>query len=175
MSRRHALAAAVAIILVSGLRDAGADINDGPKDRRISITGSKEIVLPKDDWIIGGERRRPDGNGVYYMLSSERRQLSFSVFVERTTVCESPQSCLALALKNPQYKDAIEMRQNDEGAFRAATFYLDQPSGAPIQQAHVLASAYVDGVWFDVHISRGAKERPDMGTLLEFLRQVAIR
>jgi hypothetical protein len=175
MNRLRVFRLAAIILALSG-GVAIADVIDGAKERRLSLSNaSKGIVLPKDDWTIGREQRRPDGGAVYYMLSSESRQISFSAFLERSAVCDSSSSCLALALKNPQYKDALDMRQSDEGEFRVAQFYLDKPSGAPIQQAHILASAYVEGIWFDVHISKGGNDRPDMATLMQILREVAVR
>jgi hypothetical protein len=166
----------LAIIWALSVGGAAADIVDGAKERRLSLaTPSKGIVLPKDDWTIGQEQRRADGGAVYYMLSSESRQISFSVFLERTAACDSSASCLALALKNPQYKTALDMRQSDEGEFRVAQFYLDKPGGAPIQQAHILASAYVEGIWFDVHISKVSGDRPDMVPLIRVLRDAGLR
>jgi len=67
------------------------------------------------------------------------------------------------------------MRRSDEGQFRVAQFYLDRPHGAPVQQANILAGAYVEGIWFDVHISKADADRPDMAALIEVLREVAIR
>jgi hypothetical protein len=153
-----------------------ADVTDSPSERRLSLSGSQiGIAIPREDWVFSREQRRPGDTAVYYMLTSARRQMIFSIFVDRTDVCQNADVCLDAALKNTQYKDAKDLQKSQEGPFRVATFYLDQPLGAPIKQAHVLASAYVDGQWFDVHISKSDKERPDLGSLMEFLRVVALK
>jgi len=165
-----------ALAVVESVRFAPADVVGGSNELRLSLAnGSKAMVMPKDDWTIAQEKRRPDGEGVYYMMTSDRRQISLSVFVERSAKCNSSASCLALALENPQYREALGMRRSDEGPFRVAQFHLDRPRGMPVQQANVLASAYVEGTWFDVHISKAGADRPDMAVLMQVLREVAIR
>jgi hypothetical protein len=164
-----------ALAVVESVSFAPVGVVGGSEELRLSLANaSKAMVLPKDDWTIVQEKRKPDGEGVYYMLTSDRRQISFSVFVERSAKCNSSASCLALALENPQYKEALGMRRSDEGPFRVAQFYLDKPRGAPIQQANILGSSYVGGIWFDVHISKAGTDRPDMAALIEVLREVAI-
>lgn len=167
-------ASAIAIILFSTA--ALADVNDTPTERRFSISGGvRGIAMPREDWVQSKEQRRPGDTAVYYMLSSERRQLFFSVYIDKTNACKSADSCLENALMNPQYKEAKELRKTDGGQFKVAQFYVDSPQGAPLKQAHLLVSAYVDGQWFDVHISKAGKERPDMAALLEFLQMVTVK
>lgn len=153
-----------------------ADINDTPTERRVSLPGNAlGIVIPRDDWVVVKEQRRPGDTATYVMLSSENQQMFFSVYVDKTNVCRSSETCLEAALKNPQYKDAKEFQKSEDRQFKLAQFFLDQPQGAPIKQAHLLASTYVDGQWFDIHISKAGKERPETAPLLEFLRKVAVK
>ena len=166
----------IALLSVWFVPPARADITDSNTERRISIPeASASVVIPKEDWLIGREQRRPDNNAVYYMLTSESRQMIFSIYVDKTSACSSGDSCLSEALKNPSYREARELRRTDEGPFKVAFFYLDQPSGAPLKQTHLLAAAYVNGIWIDIHLSKSGKERPDVAPLAEFLKKVTLR
>ncbi len=174
MNPSHCSLCAVAALALGGL--AMADVNDTPTERRLSLPSSSAgLVIPREDWLLLGEERRPGDTAVYYMLSSQSRQMLFSVYVDRTDICQSADACLEVALSNPQYKEAKGLQKSALGQFKVAQFALDQPQGAPIKQVHLIASAYVGGLWFDVHISRGNKERPDAAPLFEFLRKIAIK
>jgi hypothetical protein len=109
------------------------------------------------------------------MLSSASRKTLFSAYVDRTVVCQSAKECLQAALKNPAYDVAKDLEMSTEGPFAVARFFIDTPQKVRFFQANVVASAYVDGQWFDVHISAADKERPDMEALLRFLRQIEIK
>ena len=61
------------------------------------------------------------------------------------------------------------------GGFSVSQFYLDKPQGLPLIQAHLLASSYIDGQWFDVHISMGGTELPDQSSLMELLKAISIK
>src|SRR5262249_50690251 len=128
-----------------------------------------------EDWVISREQRRPDDTAVYYMLTSERLQIIFSAYIDRSMVCQSADACLHKALENPSYKDAKDQSLFETGPFKAVQFYLDNPKGAPVKQANVLAAAYVDGHWFDVHLSKAGAERPDMKSLRELLQSLQVR
>jgi hypothetical protein len=167
-------AAILAILLASSA--AMADVVDTPMERRLFLTsGAPGVVVPRENWVITKEKRRPRGTGVYYALEDLRKQMIFSVFIEKPSNCQSSDACLDAATKNPAFKDAKEMHRTDEGPFKVAQFFLDQPRGLPVYQAQLLASAYVDGQWIDVRISRLGKERPDPSSLLALLRSLAIK
>ncbi len=166
----------IALVLLAVSLRAGGEVADGSGERRFSIPAARlGVAIPSEDWVIGREQRRPGDTAAYYMLSSERRRVVFSVFIDRTNVCNSADACLDAALKNASYKEARDLQRGQSGAFATATFYLDNPMGAPIKQAHVLASAYLDGVWYDIHISKAERERPDLAPLLETLKSVALK
>ena len=78
-------------------------------------------------------------------------------------------------MKNPTYKDAKDIKTFDLGGFSVSQFYLDKPQGLPLIQAHLLASSYIDGQWFDVHISMGGTELPDQSSLMELLKAISIK
>lgn len=131
--------------------------------------------MPKADWVLNKEQRRPDGKVAYYMMSSDQARAVFSVYIDKMGPCRSADDCLTEALKNPQYKNAQETKILDDRQFKVAYFYLDKPQGLEVSQAHVLASAYVDGLWFDIHLSQTGKERPDIGKLLELLKTLQLK
>lgn len=116
---------------------AKADVIDTPTEKTLSTrSGSPTLVLPKQDWKATQERNRPDGTAAYYHMVTDRNQLSFSVYIDRTTVCQSAESCLQAALKNQSYKEAKEMQQSTAGPFKFAQFFLDQPQRFPVKRAH---------------------------------------
>jgi hypothetical protein len=153
-----------------------ADVIDTPTGKTLSTrNGSPTLTLPKLDWRVAREQNRPDGTAVYYHLVSDSTQLNFSVYIDKTTACQTAEACLQAALKNESYKEAKELQQSTVGPFKLAQFFLDQPLGFPVKQAHILASAYVGGHWFDVHISNTGPERPSPVPLLELLKSVTLR
>jgi hypothetical protein len=165
-----------AVLLCSAAGRADAEVTDTPTHRQLSLpSAATKLALPLGDWVITQERRRPDGNGVYYVLESAQRKLIFSVFIEKTAICNGANACLALAMKNPSYKEAKDLKTLEIGSFSANQFYLDKPQGLPIMQAHLLASTYVDGQWFDVHISKGGSELPDQSLLVELPKEITIK
>jgi hypothetical protein len=162
-----------ALLLTAAAR---AEITDTGSERQLSLpSATARLILPRRDWVITKEQRRSDDKAVYYSLESAQRKIIFSVFIERTTVCNSAFTCRELAMKNQSYRDAKDMKTFDLGIFSVSQFYLDQPQGLSVIQANVLASAYVDGYWFDIHISKVGTERPDQGSLIELLKEVSIR
>jgi hypothetical protein len=163
------------LALLAG-RAGMADVVDSPTERRLSLaTDTPAIVVPREGWVIAKEKRRAAGRGVYYALEDERRQMIFSVFIEKGSACQSADACLETALANPTFEDARDLKKTAEGPFRVAQFYLDQPRSLPVFQAQLLASAFVEGQWFDVRISKLGKERPDPAPLLALLRRLAIK
>ena len=119
--------------------NAMADITDSATERRMSLPAIPPgISIPKEDWTLSREQRRPGDTAVYYMLASEKRQMFFSVYIDKTTICQSAEACLDASLKNPQYKDAKELQRSGETPFKTAQFFLDRPNGAPLMQAHIL-------------------------------------
>ena len=162
-------------LLLLGALSARADVTDTLTQRQLSLPGSTwRLVLPKEDWVITKEQRRPGDTAVYYALASQKRELAFSVYIDRTTACNSSAGCLNAAMNNPSYKDARELKKTEVGQFSVASFFLDEPQGYPVKQAHLLAEAYLDGCWFDIHISKTAKDRPDAATLFELLKSVTV-
>jgi len=166
----------LAAFLFAATSPAIADVRDGASERALSLpNGTPAIIIPKEGWLLQQERRRQGDTAVYYLLSNERSQLNFSVYIDKSESCQDAPACLKSALQNPSYKEAKEVSDAEVGLFKAVQFYIDQPNGIAIKQAHIVAAAYVDGQWFDVHISKAGQERPEMAPLVEFLKTVAVR
>lgn len=166
---------ATALTLTASL--AHADINDTGAERRFSIpAGAQALVMPRADWVLNKEQRRADGKMAYYMMYSEQARAVFSVYIDKVGPCRSAADCIKEALKNPMYKDAQELKMSDDRDFKVASFYLDKPQGVAVSQAHVLVNAYVDGLWFDIHLSAtSSKERPDVGALLDLVKTLQLK
>ena len=165
-------------VLKSMRREPGSSAGAmlGVTERRFALPSSTVgLVIPGEDWVVDLEIHRPGETAAYYMLSSEKVGMPFSFYIDRTTVCRSSEECLNAALKNPAYGMPQDLQTSEVGPFAVATFFVDPPPDLKVFQAHVLASAYVDGQWFDIHISSLKAVRPDMKALLGLLRQVAIR
>jgi hypothetical protein len=142
---------------------------------RLGIPSTKPVIaIPPEDWKVEEQKRNATG-GIYYQLTSVRRRLVFSVFIEKQFDCKTADACLAAALANPQFRNAKDVQKSDQGPFKVARFFLDQPGGMPLAQADVLASAIADGLRFDVHLSRTEQQRPEMATLTDFLKLIAVK
>jgi hypothetical protein len=166
---------AFALVATTALH-ATADVRDTAAERVFSLpSGAPALTVKRDDWTISREQRRPGDTAVYYMLTSEKAQMVLSVYIDKSTVCQSSEACLAETMKNPGYSEAKESKAFESGPFKASQFYLDKPKGTSVKQAHVLAAAYVDGHWFDVHISKTGSERPEIFPLIELLKSLSVR
>jgi hypothetical protein len=94
-------------------------------------------------------------------------------FLDQTPVCQSASACLELALKNKLYDGAKDMRFAEQEPFKIAHFTLPGSQGTASQQ-HVIAAAYVDGCWIDVHLIQAARESGS-ADLLAFLKLVKVQ
>ena len=167
---------ALLIPLTIATPQAFADVSDSPTERALSLgAGTPHLSFPRSDWIIIREQRREAGPAFYYMLGSEKADIFLSVYIERSKACQNATDCLTEALKNPAYKDAKDSKPVEAGNLKAIQFYLDQPKGAQVRQVHILAAGYVDGVWFDIHLSKTGMERPSAAPLVELLSSFSVR
>jgi hypothetical protein len=164
------------VLLVAALAlPAAADIVDSKAERQLSlaVSGAK-VAIPREDWLLTREQTRADGRSVYYSLVSAKRDMTLWVFFDQTPVCQSATACLELALKNNAYDSAKDMRFTDQAPFKVVEFTLAPPQGGTAQQ-HLIAAAYVDGSWIDLHLIQPAREGAAAGALLEFLKVVSVK
>ena len=84
------------------------------------------MELPSDDWTLQQEQLSSDGSGFYYFLTSDGRLLNFSIFLERSSECDSGASCRALYWDNPDdlRKDPRGVRYFKRGIFSVVKFDL---------------------------------------------------
>jgi hypothetical protein len=154
---------------------ARADIVDTPTERHLSLkSATVHLSIPRRDWVITREQRNPDGSNVYYALSSDQLKTLLSVYIDKPTACHSAAGCRDLVMRNPAFKDAKDLQTLDVGKFSVSQFYLDKPQGLALVQTNLVASAYVDGYWFNLHISKVGNERPDPASLVELLKEFTI-
>jgi len=162
-----------AIVLLSAMLSASAVFADanteaGGEDLALGIAGLK-VILPSEDWEIAQSRRRPDDNGVYYLLTSGRRGLVFSFFLERNMPCKTAAQCRDLAMGNPAFRSAKQITLSGVGRYSIATFELEIAEKPPIRQTHLLAETFVNGIEVDIHLSRTGTASSDPAGLYEFL------
>jgi len=153
---------------------AAADVADTKDERALYLSGTAfKLVIPRDDWLITREQTRADGKSVYYALASVKREMTLWFFLDQTPVCQSAGACLELALKNKAYDSAKDMRFAEQEPFKIAYFTLPGGPGAAGQQ-HVIAAAYIDGCWIDVHLIQPVRESGS-ADLLAFLKLVKVK
>jgi hypothetical protein len=165
----------LALLLAALALPAAADIVDSKTERQLSLANSNaRIAIPREDWLLTREQTRADGRSVYYALASAKRDMTMWVFFDQTPVCQSATSCLELALKNNAYDSAKDMKFADQAPFKVAQFTLAPPQGGAAQQ-HLIAAAYLDGSWVDLHLIQPAREGAAAGALLDFLKLVSAK
>lgn len=167
-------AAAIVSLAVAG--PVLAAVQDSANERSLSLDKrGPSLVFGRENWQMRMEQFRNGNQTIYFLMSHAKAPMAFSVFIDRTSACRSAESCLLKALENPKYSTRKEFQTvADSGPFKAATFFLEPP-GLPVKQATLLAPAYVDGYWIDVHLSHTWHERPSMEPLLRLYRSLSIR
>lgn len=151
-----------------------ADVADTKTERQLSLSSANfKLVIPREDWVITREQPRADGRSVYYALSSAKREMTLWVFIDQTPVCQSSSACLEFALKNTAYAEAKDMKFSEQDPFKVVQFSLEGSQGNRPQQ-RLIAAAYVDGCWIDVHLVQPANEGAATA-LLAFLKLVSVK
>ena len=168
---RRLAAFLVAVTLAS---PTAADIADTKSERSLFLPGASfKLVVPREDWVITREQPRADGRSVYYALSSAKREMTLWLFIDQTPVCQSATACLEFAMKNTAYAEAKDMRFSEQDPFKVVQFKLEGATGS-LPQQRLIAAAYIDGCWVDVHLFQPAREGA-AAALLEFLKLVSVK
>ncbi len=169
ITRLHALLFALALA-----SPAAADVADTKTERQLFLSGANfKLVIPRDDWVITREQPRADGRSVYYALSSAKREMTLWLFIDQTPVCQSAVACLEFAMKNTAYAEAKDMKFADQDPFKIVQFTLEGSPGN-LPQQRLIAAAYVDGCWIDVHLFQAAREGA-AAALFAFLKLVSVK
>src|ERR1700739_3850669 len=84
-----------------------ADVTDTAAERQFFLpSATVKLTLPRGDWIITREQRRPDETAVYYALEIQTRGLILSVYIDKSASCKTATACRGLALANRAFRDA---------------------------------------------------------------------
>jgi hypothetical protein len=172
---RIALALASAALLAG---PATADVREaGPRLQFFSPHASWAVTIPKDDWDVVQQKSRRDGTGFYYLVSSRRRSLQFSIYLDQTAACTSGEACRRLFWRNPEpmFRDAQDVREYERNGFHVIQFHLDGVAGIPIMQTNLSAHAYRDGYWIDIRITKVGEQAPDPAPMIEFLDSISVQ
>jgi len=168
------LASFALLLLFVAAAPALADVADTKAERALFLPGSRfKVVIPREDWVITREQLRADGRSVYYALTSAKREMTLWLFVDQTPVCQSAKACLEFSLKNTAYASAKDMKFATQDPFEVVQFTLEGDQGAPSQQ-RLVAAAYADGCWLDVHLFQPARDGA-AAALAGFLKLVTIQ
>ncbi len=174
MSMRFVSYALLPLVFAAAASPAFADVADTKAERALFLPGSKfKVVIPREDWVITREQLRADGRSAYYALTSAKRETTLWLFIDQTPVCQSATACLEYSLKNTAYATAKDMKFGVQDPFQVVQFTLEGTQGGPSQQ-RVVAAAYVDGCWLDVHLFQPAREGA-AAALLGVLKLVTIQ
>ncbi len=165
----HDKTAVLAMLASSKLEAAQPQWVMGARD------GGSVLVLPRGDWKLEQEKHQANGMGAYYLFSSELLGVNISFWVEKCQACSDGEGCLRLALGNPAYKDRKDQELFEAAGFNATSFYIDASDKMPIDQFNVLAAAYVNGYWLDVHISKVGHGHFSPTPVLAVLQKLQIR
>jgi hypothetical protein len=168
----------LAALLAGAATTARADIQESGGEILISSPAvSWKIAIPRGDWKIVQQQKRPDGSGFIYSLTSAKQLLDLTVFLERSGRCSSGAGCRALFLRDPGLaaRRPKDVKLFEEGGFHAAQFFVDAYADAVLRQANLSAHMYRDGHWIEVRVSLVTRKPPDPETLLAVLRSVTLK
>ena len=162
-------AAVLAMLASSTLAPALPQLVLGARD------GGSALALPRGDWTVEQQKHHPDGTGAYYLLSSKLLGVNLSFWIEKSKACADGEACLRLALSNLAYKDKQDQDFFEAAGFKATSFYIDASDKIPVDQFNVLAAAYANGYWLDVHISKVGHGHFSPAPVLAVLQKLQIR
>lgn len=168
------------LVLALAAGGAQADVSESAAQLEFFAPGTAwRVTLPRQDWELLQEKRRPDGTGFYYFAASRAQGLQFSIYLDKTGKCSSGETCRAAFWRNgkpgPMYGDPQSARQYERNGFHVVEFYLDGVGGTPIKQSNVSAHMYRDGYWIDLRVTKVGREVPDLAPLGAFLDSVRVR
>ena len=170
MTRTLIAAAALAAL------PASADFRYSETHLQIYAPGSTwALTIPREDWKVVQEQRRPDGNSFYYFAASDR-PIQFSVYLERTTECSSAATCLKRwrSQTHPSMQGSTVRQEGERNGFSFVVY--DNPDvkakDRSVATTNVSAHAYRDGQWIDFRVSAvstAGSKPPEAGPLLALI------
>ena len=156
---------------------AQADFRYSEKNLQLFAPGATwALTLPREDWRVEGEQRKPDGGGFYYFATSER-DLQFSVYLDRNTQCNSPASCRQMWQSNPHpsMQGAKVLQESERNGFSIVVYENPRVTvrDRTVAQTNVSAHGYRDGTWIDFRVSAVGPTPPDPAPLLALIDKLA--
>src|SRR6187431_1316450 len=122
------------------------------------------LAVPREDWKLVQEERRPDGQAFYYMAGSDRG-LQFSVYIDKTAECDSGPSCRKMyqASGHPSLQGAKVLQEAERNGFSILVYQTPavRVGERMLGITNVSAHAYREGRWVDFRVSSAAATPPD--------------
>lgn len=132
------------------------------------------VTLPKEDWRVTQEQRNSAGTAIYYFVSGDR-DMRFSVYIDRTTDCSSPETCrkLWLSKPHPSMQGAKTLQEGERNGFSFIAYQGEaRVAEKSVALTQVSAHAYREGHWIDLRASAGTATAPDQAPVLAFLDKI---
>jgi hypothetical protein len=136
---------------------------------------ASSLTVPREDWRVAQEQRNAEGSALYYYVLSDRG-LQFSVYIDRTTECNSAESCRALwrSKPHPSMQGAKTLQEGERNGFSFIVYQGDARVGErTVPMTNVSAHAYRDGHWVDFRASASGATAPDPAPLLALVDKIA--
>lgn len=165
-------------LLVLAAVPAAADMRINGAGLQLYVPGVAWAVrLPRGDWQVLEEKRKPDGTGAYYFVASPSKEVQFSVYIDATGDCSSGPTCREQWKRNAgrAFENALGPSELERNGFSVLQFHLDRPMNAPVVQANLSAHAYRDGRWIDMRVTKVGEKRPAPAVLLAVVDSVSIQ
>jgi hypothetical protein len=167
----------LAFLAVLAALPTHADFRYTDKTLQLFFPGASwALTLPREDWRVAQEERKPDGSGLYYFVTSER-DLQFSVYLDRNTQCNSPSSCRQMwkSDPHPSMQGAKVLQEAERNGFAIVAYENPRVTvrDRTVAQTNVSAHGYRDGAWVDFRVSAVGPTPPDAAALLEVIDKLA--
>ena len=147
------------------------EIVDTPHEWRVSHPGGGVMSVPRAGWSRSADLPHADA-AVHHELINALSAMHLSIRIDRIG-CFTKMRCHEIALNvfNPS---AMPVTSQTVGPFLVSQFGSKR-SDVPMFEAHTIATAYVDGVWFEARLTRRGSQPPDFAGMLEFVRLIELK
>lgn len=135
------------------------------------------LRIPQQEWKILGDKQLQGRRAFQTIAADHTRGLWMVVNLQRTDRCASGEACRALYWKNPGrlLGEPVDVKMFERNGFHVVQYRLDRIAGVGVRQLTLSASAYRDGHWIEMRMTREDDEIPDSAPFLELLDAASIR
>jgi hypothetical protein len=167
----------LAVLAVLAMLPARADFRYSDTQLQLYMPGAPwAFTMPRGDWRLVQEQRKPDGSGLYYFMVNDKGS-ELSVYLDRTSECASPASCLQLwrSRSLPGMQGARVVNEGEHNGFRTVTYEQRgvRVGDRTVAQTNVSAHGYRDGHWIDFRVSAAGPTPPDSTPLLAIVDKLS--